>query len=103
MLGNKNIDIFSCRSVPEVVVENIFRIFDPQLSGSIRFTDLLIAFSMSMKGSGEICDSFFFLMIRRKCHINTVYLSYFFSHDLHKHIILCSLVPDFSVCNNHIS
>ena len=34
-------------------MDNIFRIFDPHLSGSIRFTDLLIAFSMSMKGSGE--------------------------------------------------
>ena len=37
-----------------MVLENIFRIFDPHLSGSIRFTDLLIAFSMSIKGSGEM-------------------------------------------------
>ena len=41
------------KSLPEVVLDNIFRIFDPNLSGCIRFTDLLIAFSMSMKGTGE--------------------------------------------------
>ena len=35
-------------------IENIFRIFDPSYNGHIRFTDLLIAFSMSMKGTGKI-------------------------------------------------
>ena len=34
----------------------MFRIFDPGYNGSIRFTDLLIAFSMSMKGTGKILD-----------------------------------------------
>ena len=42
------------RGVPDLFIENIFRIFDPRYNGFIRFTDLLIAFSMSMKGSG-IC------------------------------------------------
>ena len=40
------------RSSSHLVVENIFRIFDPCRTESIRFTDLLIAFSMSMKGTG---------------------------------------------------
>lgn len=35
-------------------IENMFRIFDPSYNGNIRFTDLLIAFSMSMKGTGKI-------------------------------------------------
>ena len=48
-----------------MVVDNIFRIFDPHLSGSIRFTELLIAFSMSMKGSGEIGICLFSFMIRQ--------------------------------------
>ena len=41
------------RGVPDLFIENIFRIFDPRYNGYIRFTDLLIAFSMSMKGSGN--------------------------------------------------
>ena len=44
----------SCRSSSHLVVENVFRIFDPCRTDSIRFTDLLIAFSMSMKGSGTV-------------------------------------------------
>ena len=44
----------SCRSSSHLVVENVFRIFDPCRTDSIRFTDLLIAFSMSMKGSGAV-------------------------------------------------
>ena len=46
------IKIIFPRGVPDLFIENIFRIFDPQYNGFIRFTDLLIAFSMSMKGSG---------------------------------------------------
>ena len=42
------------RGVPDLFVDNIFRIFDPGYNGFIRFTDLLIAFSMSMKGTGKI-------------------------------------------------
>ena len=40
------------RGVPDLFIDNIFRIFDPGYNGFIRFTDLLIAFSMSMKGTG---------------------------------------------------
>ncbi|XP_023343792.1 neuronal calcium sensor 2 [Eurytemora carolleeae] len=40
-----------CR--PETVIDNFFKIFDPCRTGFIRFTDLLIVFSMSMRGSAE--------------------------------------------------
>ena len=56
MSKNKIVFIFIVnfsRSSNDLVVENIFRIFDPYRTESIRFTDLLIAFSMSMKGSGK--------------------------------------------------
>ena len=42
------------RGVPDLFIDNIFRIFDPGYNGFIRFTDLLIAFSMSMKGTGNL-------------------------------------------------
>ena len=45
--------IFPRGNVPDLFIENIFRVFDPRYNGFIRFTDLLIAFSMSMKGTGE--------------------------------------------------
>ena len=45
--------IFPRGQVPDLFIENIFRVFDPRYNGAIRFTDLLIAFSMSMKGTGE--------------------------------------------------
>ena len=44
--------IFPRGNVPDLFIENIFRVFDPRYNGFIRFTDLLIAFSMSMKGTG---------------------------------------------------
>ncbi|XP_023336831.1 recoverin [Eurytemora carolleeae] len=37
----------------ELVIENIFRIFDPDKTGSVSFNELLMAFSMSMRGSVE--------------------------------------------------
>jgi len=35
----------------EVVISNLFKVFDPDNSGSVVPTELLVAFSMSMKGS----------------------------------------------------
>ena len=37
----------------EVVIGNLFKVFDPENSGSVVPTELLVAFSMSMKGSVE--------------------------------------------------
>jgi hypothetical protein len=37
-------------------VENIARLFDPEKTGFIPFTELLLAFSMSMRGSGIVWD-----------------------------------------------
>ena len=45
-----------CRHVrcnAEVVIGNLFKVFDPDNSGSVVPTELLVAFSMSMKGSVE--------------------------------------------------
>jgi hypothetical protein len=39
-----------------IVVENIARLFDPEKTGFIPFTELLLAFSMSMRGSGIVWD-----------------------------------------------
>ena len=36
-----------------MVTENIYIIFDPEGTGLIGFDQLLLAFSMSMKGTGE--------------------------------------------------
>jgi hypothetical protein len=41
------------RADSELVLDNIFRIFDPDETGSVRFNELLMAFSMSMRGSGN--------------------------------------------------
>ena len=49
-------------NLPDLFIENIFRVFDPRYNGFIRFTDLLIAFSMSMKGTG-LCSLGQFTMI----------------------------------------
>ncbi len=46
----------ACRADSELVLDNIFRIFDPDETGSVRFNELLMAFSMSMRGSGEQAD-----------------------------------------------
>ena len=54
--------IFPRGNVPDLFIENIFRVFDPRYNGFIRFTDLLIAFSMSMKGTG-LCSLGQFTMI----------------------------------------
>jgi len=43
----------SFRADSELVLDNIFRIFDPDETGSVRFNELLMAFSMSMRGSGQ--------------------------------------------------
>ncbi|XP_023324570.1 neurocalcin-delta B [Eurytemora carolleeae] len=40
------------RSDHEMVTENIYIIFDPEGTGLIGFDQLLLAFSMSMKGTG---------------------------------------------------
>ena len=40
------------RSDHEMVTENIYIIFDPEESGLVGFDQLLLAFSMSMKGTG---------------------------------------------------
>ena len=48
------------------MIDNIFRIFDPDLTGSIRFNELLIAFSMSMRGTGELWHGGFVSVKRRK-------------------------------------
>ena len=53
------------RGVPDLFVDNIFRIFDPGYNGFIRFTDLLIAFSMSMKGTGKIKMKCNFILLSR--------------------------------------
>ena len=41
----------SYRCNAEVVIGNLFKVFDPDNSGSVVPTELLVAFSMSMKGS----------------------------------------------------
>ena len=41
------------RSDHEMVTENIYIIFDPEESGLVGFDQLLLAFSMSMKGTGR--------------------------------------------------
>ena len=42
-------DLFRCNA--EVVIGNLFKVFDPENTGSVVPTELLVAFSMSMKGS----------------------------------------------------
>jgi hypothetical protein len=37
----------------EIVAENIARLFDPDRTGYVNFTELLLTFSMSMRGTGE--------------------------------------------------
>lgn len=34
--------------------DNLFRVFDQDMSGTVRFHELLLAFSMSMRGSGMV-------------------------------------------------
>lgn len=46
------------RSNLEIVTENIQRIFDPLRTGVIGFNELLLAFSMSMRGSGVVIKLF---------------------------------------------
>ena len=41
--------LFRCNA--EVVIANLFKVFDPENTGSVVPTELLVAFSMSMKGS----------------------------------------------------
>ena len=43
----------SVRCNAELVIGNLFKVFDPDNSGSVVPTELLVAFSMSMKGSVE--------------------------------------------------
>ena len=38
----------------DVVMANIFKVFDPENSGVVVPTELLVAFSMSMKGTGAL-------------------------------------------------
>ena len=44
---------FICRCDADVVINNIFKVFDPSGSGKVVPQELLLAFSMSMKGSGD--------------------------------------------------
>ena len=41
------------RSNPELVTENLYMVFDPMDTGVVGFNELLMAFSMSMKGTGK--------------------------------------------------
>ena len=43
----------AARCNAEVVIGNLFKVFDPDNSGSVVPTELLVAFYMSMKGSVE--------------------------------------------------
>ena len=43
--------ILLVRCNAEVVIGNLFKVFDPENTGSVVPTELLVAFSMSMKGS----------------------------------------------------
>ena len=45
--------MYISRCNAEVVIGNLFKLFDPDNSGSVVPTELLVAFSMSMKGTVE--------------------------------------------------
>ena len=59
---------FRCNA--EVVIGNLFKVFDPENSGSVVPTELLVAFSMSMKGS--VTDK----LRERKINISIFFASY---------------------------
>ena len=43
-----------CRCNVDVVINNIFKVFDSEHTGKVVAQELLMAFSMSMKGSGKL-------------------------------------------------
>ena len=54
--------VFRCDA--EVVISNLFKVFDTENTGNVVPTELLIAFSMSMNGTGRgyiRCNSDFVL------------------------------------------
>ena len=60
------------RSDHEMVTENIYIIFDPEESGLVGFDQLLLAFSMSMKGTGR----------NKKLPKKTFYITIILVHNL---------------------
>jgi hypothetical protein len=41
------------RANSELFVDNMIRMFDPEQKGFVKFSELLLTFSMAMRGSGK--------------------------------------------------
>ena len=52
MLSFNKLDLFRANS--ELFVDNMIRMFDPDKTGYVKFTELLLTFSMAMRGTGKI-------------------------------------------------